>query len=147
MSTNLLHKKWSQLKNKKKRKRSCLARCWPKIGLRKLSQIFNSKRRDFESLTDVDRQNQRLRHEIWTARARSGLRPTLWSQYSQNDWWYVAGAAQAFDTNTFGRCCVENRRQNFSIPLRWEKTGLFSGLGEERRTPRANSRPLYHGCT
>ena len=47
----------------------------------------------------------------------------------------------------FGRCCVENRRQKFSIPLRWQKIGLFSGLGEERRTPRATSRPLDHGST
>ena len=29
-----------------------------------------SKRRDSESLTDMGRENQRLRHEIWTGRAR-----------------------------------------------------------------------------
>ena len=51
------------------------------------------------------------------------------------------------ETNTFGRCCVEYRRQKFSIPLRWQKIGLSSGLGEERRTPRATSRPLDHGST
>ena len=43
---------------------------------------------------------------------------------------------------TFGRCCVENRPQKFS-----QKIGLFSGLGEERRTPQATSRPLDHGST
>ena len=32
-----------------------------------------------------------------------------------------------------------------STPLRWQKIDLFSGLGEERRTPRATSRPLDHG--
>ena len=49
--------------------------------------------------------------------------------------------------HTSRRCCVENRRQDFSIPLRWQKIGLFSGLGEERWTPRATSRPLDHGST
>ena len=49
-------------------------------------------------------------------------------------------SVRASDTNTFGCCCVENRRQKISIPLRWQKIGLFSGLGEERRTPRAISR-------
>ena len=34
-----------------------------------------------------------------------------------------------------------------STPLRWQKIDLFSGLGEERRTPRATSRPLDHGRT
>ena len=64
-------------------------------------------------------------------------------QCSQNDRWYVAGAdGQASDTNTFWRGCVENRRQKISIPLRWQKIDIFSGLGEERRTPRAASRPL-----
>ena len=58
---------------------------------------------------------------------------------------YVTGAGQTSDINTFGRSCVENRRQKFSIPLRWQKIDLFSGLGEERRTPRATSRPLDHG--
>ena len=60
---------------------------------------------------------------------------------------YASGAGQASDTSTFGRCCVENRRPNFSIRLRWQKIGLFSGLGEERRTPWATSRPLDHGST
>ena len=37
--------------------------------------------------------------------------------------------------------------KKFSIPLRWQKIGLFSSLGEERWTPRAISRPLDHGYT
>ena len=64
---------------------------------------------------------------------------------SQKGRWYAAG--QALDTNRFGRCCVENRRQKFWIPPRWQKIGLFSGSGEESRTPRAISRPLDHGST
>ena len=39
----------------------------------------------------------------------------------------MAGAGQASDTNTFGRCCVEIRRRKFSIPLRWQKKAFFSG--------------------
>ena len=34
------------------------------------AKCYNSKRRDSDSSTDIDRQNQRLRHEIWTGRAR-----------------------------------------------------------------------------
>ena len=34
------------------------------------TKMYNSKRRDAESSTDIDRRNQRLRHEVWTARAR-----------------------------------------------------------------------------
>ena len=49
--------------------------------------------------------------------------------------------------NTLGRCCVENRRQKISIPLRWQKIGRFSSFGEERRTPWATCRSLDHGST
>ena len=59
----------------------------------------------------------------------------------------MAGAGQGSGTNTFGHCFVENRRQNFSIHLQWQKIDRFSGLGEERRTPRANFCPLDHGST
>ena len=33
------------------------------------------------------------------------------------------------------------------IRLRWQTIVFFSGFGEERRTPRATSRPLDHGST
>ena len=39
-------------------------RSWPKIGLRKTQPNVCSKRRDSESWTDIERQNQRRRHEI-----------------------------------------------------------------------------------
>ena len=48
----------------KSRKKKILGRFWAKIGLRKTQPNVCSKRRDFESWTDIDRQNQRLRHEI-----------------------------------------------------------------------------------
>ena len=47
-----------------------LGRSWAKIGLRKTQPNVCSKRRNSESSTDIDGQNQRLRHEIWTGRAR-----------------------------------------------------------------------------
>ena len=51
----------------------------------------NSKRRDSESSTDIDRQHQRLRHEIWmVVRAvftqrpvvRGGRRPGVWYKHT-----------------------------------------------------------------
>ena len=48
----------------KPRKKSFMGRSWAKIGLRKTQPNVCSKRRDSESWTDIDRQNQRLRHEI-----------------------------------------------------------------------------------
>ena len=48
---------------------------------------------------------------------------------------------------TFGRWRIENRWRKISILLRWHKTDIFSGLGKERRTSRATSRPLDHGST
>ena len=39
-------------------------------------------------------------------------------QRSHNGRCYEAGGGQASDTKTFGRWCVENRRQKISIPLR-----------------------------
>ena len=57
-----------------------------------------------------------------------GSDPPSGQRCSQNDRWYVAGAGQASDTHTFGRCYVENRRLKLSIPLRWQKIGLFSGF-------------------
>ena len=48
----------------------------------------------------------------------------------------MAGAGQASDTNTFGRCCVENRRYKFLTPLRLHKRGFFSGLGGNFSPPR-----------
>ena len=61
MRTNV-EKKSSNLK--KKRKKYFLGRYWAKIGPRKAQPNVNSKRRDSESSPDIDRLNQRLRHEI-----------------------------------------------------------------------------------
>ena len=48
----------------KKRKKYFFGRSWAKIGLRKTQPNVVLKRRDSESSTDIDRQNQRLRHEF-----------------------------------------------------------------------------------
>ena len=55
---------------RKTRKKSFLGRSWTKIGPRKTQQNVCLTRRDSESWTDIDRQNQWLRHEIWTGCAR-----------------------------------------------------------------------------
>ena len=49
---------------RKPRKKPFLGRSWAKIGLRKTQPNVCSKRRDSESWTDIERQNQRLRNEI-----------------------------------------------------------------------------------
>ena len=56
----------------------------------------------------------------------------------------MAGADQASDTKTFGRWCVK-KQTKILYPSPMAKIDNFSGLGEERKTPRATSRPLDHG--
>ena len=48
---------------------------------------------------------------------------------------------------THSGAAVQKTGDKTSRFLRWQKIGFFSGLGEERRTPRATSRPLDHGST
>ena len=48
-------------------------------------------------------------------------------------------------TQTHLGAAVQEIGNKISIPLRWPKIGLSSGSGEERRTPRATSRPIDHG--
>ena len=130
------HKSWQKTsKLEKEQKIYFLVKCCAQIGLRK------TQRWDSESSTDIDLHTQRLRHEKWTERAREGLWTTLWSEWSQRGRWCVAGADRGSDTNSFCRGCVENRRPKISI--RWQKNICFSGLGKERRMPRATSRPLH----
>ena len=63
MSTNHLMK----IPNvQKKTKRNLLGSCWAEISVTKTQPMFSSRR----SSTDIDLQNQRLRHEIFTGRAR-----------------------------------------------------------------------------
>ena len=67
---------WAQIFEKnvsnfsKKLNKWFLGRCWAKIGLRKARPDVRSNRRGSESWTDIDRENQRLRHEFWTGHAR-----------------------------------------------------------------------------
>ena len=62
MSANLRKKSFKLFKNPEKN--NSWADFWAKIGLRITQPNVCSKRRDSESWTDIDRQNQRLRHEI-----------------------------------------------------------------------------------
>ena len=84
-------------------------------------KCFNSKRRDSESSTDIDRQNLRLRHELG-ALGRAPTHPLV-TVFKRPV--ICGGRRSGVLYNTFGRCCVQNRRRKMSIPLRWQKIGLF----------------------
>ena len=95
--------------------------------------------------TSIDKTNDCAMKSERGALVRGSDPPSGHSVYkTTGDKWRAP--ATRLITNTFGRCCVENRR-HFSIPLRWRKKAIFSGLGEERRTPWATSCPLDHGST
>ena len=130
---------------KQTKKKAFLAGSWAYLGLKKHSEIFNSKRRDSGSSTDIDRQNQRrIMKSERGALVRDSDPPSGHSvRKTTGDRWRAP--ARRLTQTPFGRCCVENRRQKLSIPLRWHKIGLFSALGEERRTPRAPYPPVDHG--
>ena len=124
---------------------------WPDVGPRsaweKLSQMFHSKRRDSESSTDIDRQNQRLRHESWAGRARyRGPDPPSGHSVctTAGDAWRAPARCLVQKKN--GHWCVETDNKSSRSPSDGKKKDRFSGLGEERRTPRATSR-LDHGST
>ena len=65
-------------------------------------------------------------------------------------WLYVAGAGQAYGKNQLAATAVVCTKQMtiFPDPPRMAKHSFFfSGLGGERRTPPASSRPLGRGAT
>lgn len=122
--------------------------------------MLHSKRRYSKSSIDIDRQNQRLRHQIWTGRAQKRLRTTQGSQQRSqqcphNNRWYVAGASQAYCKKNIRRWSVRRRQTTKHLDpslmgnKKRKKKWLFSGLGGQRTTPRATSRPLRmdHGPT
>ena len=79
MTTNL---------QKQNRKKKVLGRCWAKIGLKKPQPNVDSERRDSESSTDIDRQNQRLRRKISTgALVRGSDPPSGHSDKTAGDTW------------------------------------------------------------
>ena len=136
------HKSFKKFQTfRKPRKKKILGRSWAKIGPRKTQPNVCSPVLDRHRATKPTTAPRNLNgarplgaptHPLVTVFTK---RPVI-----------GGGRRQASDTNTFGRCCVKSMRQKFSIPLRWQKIGLLSGL-EERRTPRATSRPLDHGST
>ena len=117
---------WAQIFEKtfqtfeKKLKKKFLGRSWAKIGLRKTQPNVISKRQYSESSPDIDPKNHDCTMKSERGALVRGSDPPS-GQCSQSNRWYVAGAGQALDSNTFGRCCVENRRRNYSILLRWQK--------------------------
>ena len=114
---------------------------------KKLSHMFvRSREIPSPGQTSIDKTNDCAMKSERGAPVRGSDPPSGHSVYkTTGDRWRAP--ARRLIQNSFGRSCVENRRQKFSIPLRWQKIGLFSGLGEERWTPRATSRTLDHGFT
>ena len=81
-------------------------------------------RRDSESLIDIDRQNKRLRHELWTERVRWGLPPTLVLRCSHNGRWYVAGAGQTHGLKIRPLVC-RKQMPILTIPPGWQHIYYF----------------------
>ena len=79
--------------------------------------------------TSIDKNNDCIMKSERGARLRGSDPPSGRSVYetSGNTWW--ASARRLIQTHLFGRCCVHNRRYKFSIPLRWQKVGLFFRFG------------------
>ena len=76
------------------------------------------------------------------------VRGSVGSQSSHEGRCYVTGACQASEKkNIWPLVNRKQRRLKFSVPLRWQKSDIFSSLGKERRTSRATSRPTDHGST
>ena len=117
MSTNLRIKSFKLFKNPEKKIPGSI---WAKIGLRKTQPNVDSKRRDSESWT---------RHR-WT-------KPTT-APWNLNGARSIGAPTHPLVTVFTKRPVIGGGRR----PGVW-----FSGLREERRTPRATSRPLHHGST
>ena len=82
---------------------------------------------------------QRLRHESERgALVRGSDTPSGHSVHKTAGDTWRAPARRLIQTHLGAEllCRVGNRRQRMSIPLRWQKLDHFSGLGEERRTPK-----------
>ena len=146
MCTNLRKKKFKLFKNPEKK--YVLGRSWAKIGLRKLSQMFvRSGEIPSPGQTSIDKTNDCAMKSERGALVRVSDLPSAHSVHKTTSDRWRAPARRLIQTHLFGRSCVGKRRQKISISLRWQKIGLFPGLGEKRRTPWATSRPLDHGST
>ena len=144
MSTNIEKNKFQTLK--KKRKKYSLADVGPRSAWQKLSpMLIRSGEIPSPRQISMDKDNDCAMKSERAALVRGSDPSAHGVHKTAGDTWR-APASRLMRTR-FGRCCVENTRQKIWIPLRWQKIYLFSGLGEERRTPRAISRPLDRGST
>ena len=121
------HKSWGEkfqtiLKNEKKHSWADLG---AKTGPKKTQPSVNSKRRDSESWTDIDRDHQRLRQKSERgALVRGSDPPSGHSVHTTaGDTWRAP--ARRLIQNTFGRCCVKNRRQKILDPSPMAKNRPF----------------------
>ena len=92
--------------------------------------------------TSIDKTNDCIMNYEQSALVRGSDPPYVGPPCSQNGRWHVAGAGQAYDKKTTGRCCSQNRRQKNLDPSRMAKNSFPSDLGGYRRTSTASSPPL-----
>ena len=98
--------------------------------------------------TSIDKTNDCVMKSERGALVRGSDPPSGHSIYNTaGDTWRAPARRLIQKRLAAGGYLVETRRQKISIPLRWQKTDLFSGSGGERRTPRVTSRPLDHGSS
>ena len=117
-----------------------LGRSWAKIGQRKSQPNVRSGEIPSSRQTSIDKTNDCAMKSERGALVRGSDPPSGHSVHKTTGNTWPAPARRLIQTY-FGRCCVpvENRRQKISIPLRWQKIGLFSGLGEARSVGRTHS--------
>ena len=79
--------------------------------------------------TSIDKANDCAMKSERGALVRCSDPPSGHSVHKTTGHRWRAPARRLIQTHLFGRCCVHNRRYKFSIPLRWQKVGLFFRFG------------------
>ena len=114
---------------KKKQKETFLGRFWAKIGVRKTQPnkgLIQSGEIPSPRQRSKDKTNDCVINSERGALVRGSDPPFGHGVHkTTGDRWRAPARRQASDTNTFGRCCVKNRREKFSIPLWWRKIDIF----------------------
>ena len=124
------HKSWKKISNFSKTPKMIIPGPILSQGRREETQPnVCSKRRDSESWTDIDRQNQHCAMKSEGGALVTGSDPPSCHNVRETTGDRCRAPAKRLRLNTFGRSGVENRRQKFSIPLRWQKIGLLIRFG------------------
>ena len=141
MSANLRKNSFKLFKNPEKN--NSWADLGPRSARHKLSQMFvPSGEIPSPGQTSSDKTNDCAIKSERRAPVRGSDPPSGHSVHTTTGDRWRAPARRLIETHL-----AASVYKTGSIPLRWQKIVLFSGLREERWTPRATSRPLDHGST